>query len=202
MDDRYLRIQQQIQRSFSVLKKCLHTWKESQQTMISATEKISNFTDQFQCCSKVGTDDLEIGRQFPDLKEKLLFKIECEVDRIFMELRTEINTMKECCDKLTRQYDNCIKTYNKLSSAEDLSMICERTATCPSVADMLEWLLASETLFRQQYLCKQQLMKMFRMNNDVSTELFLKEWEIGDKEMINEVEGYLCYTSFFLEEKI
>lgn len=90
MDDRYLRIQQQIQRSFSVLKKCLHTWKESQQTMISATEKISNFTDQFQCCSKVGTGDLEIGRQFPDLKEKLLFKIECEVDRIFMELRTEM----------------------------------------------------------------------------------------------------------------
>ena len=48
--------------------------------------------------------------------------------------------MKECCDKVTRQYDNSVKTYKRFSTDLDVASICERTATHPSVADMLEWL--------------------------------------------------------------
>ena len=99
------------------------------------------------------------------------------------------DTMKECANKVTRQYDSCFKTYNKLSTVEDLPSICQRTVTSPSIADMLEWLQTSEMLLRQQYLCKQQLVRTFNISDKSSTEIFVKEWAIGDKELIDEIEG-------------
>ena len=48
--------------------------------------------------------------------------------------------MKDCCDKITRQYDNSSKTYKRFYADLDMTSICERTATQPSIADMLEWL--------------------------------------------------------------
>ena len=97
--------------------------------------------------------------------------------------------MKECANKVTREYDSCVKTYNKLSTGEDLPSICQRTVTSPSIADMLEWLQTSEMLLRQQYLCKQQLVRTFNISDESSTEIFVKEWAIGDKELIDEIEG-------------
>ena len=90
MSEGKLKTQQQLQRSFSVLKKCLQTWKESQAETASVKDKIRNFTEQYQCCAKVEPGDLEICRKFPDLQERLLFKIECEANEIFAKLKTHM----------------------------------------------------------------------------------------------------------------
>ena len=90
MTEGKLKIRQQLQRSFSVLKKCLQTWKESQNETASAKDKIGNFTEQYQCCAKVDAGSLDICRQFPDLQERLLFKIECEANEIFAELQNHM----------------------------------------------------------------------------------------------------------------
>ena len=90
MTDGKIKIQQQLQRSYSVLKKCLQMWKEARQTTAADVEKIANFTDQYQCCAKVDPVDLPISGKFPDLQELLLFKIACEADGLFTKLQTQL----------------------------------------------------------------------------------------------------------------
>ena len=90
MNEGKLKIRQQLQRSFSVLKKCLQSLKESQTETSSVKDKIGNFTEQYQCCAKVDVSNLEICRKFPDLQERLLFKIECEANEIFAKLQSHM----------------------------------------------------------------------------------------------------------------
>ena len=97
--------------------------------------------------------------------------------------------MKGCCEKVTRQYDVSMKTYRKVSSIEDLPAICSRTATSPSIADTLEWLQISEQLLWQQYRCKEQLIKMFKLSDETSVEMFTEEWTVGDKNCLDQIQG-------------
>ena len=96
--------------------------------------------------------------------------------------------MKSCCEKVTRQYDVSMKNYRKVSSIEDLPAICSRTATSPSIADTLEWLQISEQLLWQQYRCKEQLIKMFKLSDETSVEMFTKEWTVGDKNCLDQIQ--------------
>ena len=90
MNEEHLKIKEQIQKSFLVLKKCLEQWKEASERTNKFLEKVADFADQYQCCAKVRVTDLEIARTFPDLQERLLFRIASESDRLFTQLRKQL----------------------------------------------------------------------------------------------------------------
>ena len=90
MTEENLKVKQQLKRSFSVLKKCVETWEEANDTTRKVIEKVADFADQYQCCSKVEVCDLEIGKKFPDLQERLLFQIASEADLLFTQLQKQL----------------------------------------------------------------------------------------------------------------
>ena len=47
-------------------------------------------------------------------------------------------------------------------------------------------------------------MRMFRMSDEATTEVFMKEWEIGEKEMLKQIEGkYLSkYMYLYFEQRL
>lgn len=54
-------------------------------------------------------------------------------------------------DAISSQVSAVVQLYEQNTAILDLSSVIERSATVPSVADMLEWLQDAERYYRQQY---------------------------------------------------
>ena len=73
-------VKMQLQKTFTVLQQCVQVWKDACDES-SSIQSIINLTEQYQCCSNVETYNLPYNEQFPDIKDKLLYKIALEIHK-------------------------------------------------------------------------------------------------------------------------
>lgn len=190
-------VKQQLQKSFSVLKQCLHTWKDAHSASAASLQSITNLTEQCQCCMRVPDHELPCRDQLPDIKERLLYKIANEIDKKFDVFRKFVDKMRYCCERMEKQYDHCMAHYTRTCDEEDLSTVTVATACYPSVSDMLEWIEISERLLRISFLCKEHQIVSYLPDKEGITDSWHTAWQ--DTACINQIEGYLARTQFFLE---
>lgn len=63
-------------------------------------------------------------------------------------LRIELQAVS---DSISQQVSAVLQLYEQNSDSLDLSVVTERSAAAPSLADMLEWLQDAERFYRRQY---------------------------------------------------
>lgn len=62
--------------------------------------------------------------------------------------RSSLQSVK---DSISNQVSGVLQLYEQNADSLDMAAVTERSATTPSVVDMLEWLQDAERHYRQQY---------------------------------------------------
>ncbi|XP_061197162.1 AFG2-interacting ribosome maturation factor-like [Saccostrea echinata] len=198
-DPRFVHLLQQLHKAFSVVKSGLSIWEEAIAKSQPHLKSVQNLSEQHHCC--VQAQGLgEIVQRFPDVREKLLYKINKEIDNNMANLYKAVDVCKEVCDKVSKQCTRCQVVYNKTN--EDLNMLTRRSPTCPSAVEMLEWLQDSEYLMMNQYLIRKHLLDKFSLSDRDQESVLYKQWSTEDTTLLQTIKGHLQYLEFFLEMKI
>jgi hypothetical protein len=85
----FLKLLQNLQKAFSMVKSNLKVWDESITSSQSHLSSIQNLSEQHHCCRDAGGLD-EITMKFPDVREKLLYKIDKEIDGHMTQLHAAV----------------------------------------------------------------------------------------------------------------
>lgn len=64
----------EFQNKYRLIQKLLKEWEESQNSSFPLIESIVNLSEQLECCNE-GAFMVELRNEFPDLKQRLAYKI-------------------------------------------------------------------------------------------------------------------------------
>lgn len=193
IDPRLKSAYQQLQKSYKILQQCQTTWKETLKQCQEEINSLQNLSEQYTCCNEAGIDVLLL--QLPDVREKLLYKISLEIDKKLSKLHINMNTLKECCDRISKQYDYS----STISKGLPLDLVTMTTETLPAFADMVEWLNDIDIMLHHQYWAKKHLLDTYTVQK-FDSDNFMKMWNSGNNETTQKVNDALCYVKFLLDD--
>ncbi|KAJ8303609.1 hypothetical protein KUTeg_020005 [Tegillarca granosa] len=147
----FQKLQQQLQKSFTIIQQSVKSWQEFLIKCKPELSSIDNLGEQYICCKEAPEYMIPMLNNLPDLKDKLLYKITTEINMKVEDIQLEMKCFKNVCDRVTKQCDYSMDLYRKHADTIHMNEITERTATFPSIVDMLEWIQNTERLFLQQY---------------------------------------------------
>ncbi|XP_069113306.1 AFG2-interacting ribosome maturation factor-like [Argopecten irradians] len=193
----------QLQRSYKIVQQCVLGWHEILTELEPHLLTLNNLTEQFASCYSTTNIQLtSLTSQLPDIKDKLLYKLQQEIYVKFAVIQENMCLLHGLCEKISKQCKYSTDLYMKNSMALDLVSVTTTTATRPSISDMLEWLQDTEQSFRQRYWARIYILEQFRLE-DKST--YLSEntiWNGEDNDLQKQFQEKVPYMSFFLEEKL
>ncbi|XP_060077987.1 AFG2-interacting ribosome maturation factor-like [Ylistrum balloti] len=193
----------QLQKSFKIVQQCVSTWSLVLTELRPHVVTLNNLTEQFSSCHSVTNIQLTaLTSQLPDVKDKLLHKVQQEVDAKLVIMQEKLSTLHELCGKISKQCKYSTDLYTKNCVSLDLITVTSGSATRPSIADMLEWLQDTEQLFLQRYWARVHILDQFRLE-DKSTHLpDNTTWNGDDNDIQKQFQEKMVYLTLFLEEKL
>ncbi|KAL5020954.1 hypothetical protein ScPMuIL_000109 [Solemya velum] len=147
-----LNLKKQLQKSFHALSEVIQIWTDSCDRCQPLLSTLSNRIDQYQCCVEAKLEDDPVAIAFPDLRDRLLCNIAGEIEEPIQCLGEEKEKLQATCDRLSKLNGQIRKQYTKLAPVTSLDALSTGTATCPPMADLMEWLMDMERILLQQYL--------------------------------------------------
>ena len=78
-NSRFVKLMQQLQKTCILVRTNLKIWNEAVESCQGPLESIKNLSEQHRCTAQAQGVE-EIVKKFPDLREKLLYKIDREID--------------------------------------------------------------------------------------------------------------------------
>ncbi|XP_033753722.1 uncharacterized protein C1orf109-like isoform X2 [Pecten maximus] len=194
---------QQLQKSFKIVQKCLSAWCEVLTEIRPHLVMLNNLTEQFTSCHSTTNAQLAaLTSQLPDVKDKLLHKLQQEVDAKLIIIQEKLCMLHGLCEKISKQCKYSADLYMKNCAMLDLTAVTTATTTRPSISDMLEWLQDTEQVFLQRYWARTYILDQFRLDNNTTHLSDNVIWNGNDKDIRKQFQEKLPYLSFFLEEKL
>ncbi|XP_022080361.1 uncharacterized protein LOC110973675 isoform X2 [Acanthaster planci] len=93
-------ILKQLRRSFKMVSQQAAVWQEASDCSASLVRSLANHAEQLQCCHSACRDGCrDVLQQFPDLHERLEFKLLKSMEVILSRLNAHLLTMEEVCKK-------------------------------------------------------------------------------------------------------
>ncbi|XP_030075664.1 AFG2-interacting ribosome maturation factor [Microcaecilia unicolor] len=148
------------------LKKCFHAIEEQQEAWSKTIPEfkpllssLSNLAEQLQACRKVAFEHTPL-KGFPDLQQRLTYKLISAMEDVLEKVAEKMNELQKVRDAVSQQVAAVFHIYTQ--QAEELGVLAslKRSAVCPSVADMLEWLQDIERHYRNDYLRRKILLQV------------------------------------------
>lgn len=162
-------------------------------------ESLGNLVEQSRALSNVQLSSTPL-RDFPDLEERLRFKLLQATDTVLFKLNEKMSSLQSVRDSISNQVSAVLQLYEQNSDSLDLITVTERSATTPSVSDMLEWLQDAERHYRQQFLRRKTLLQTLRADDLSLMEAAPKRWKSMESPSAEErITDTLCRVSFFVE---
>lgn len=165
------------------LKKCFQTLEMTNKAwnlvLAECTPMISslgNLGEQLRALDNVQLDLTPLHR-FPDLKERLRFKLLQAVDVVLCKLTDKVDELQKLLKTLNNQVSTAFQFYEHNTDTLDLATCTLRSATSPSIADMLEWLQDAHNYYRSQFRRRKHLLQVLRPDDLVFMEEVSKRWE-------------------------
>ncbi|XP_069555936.1 AFG2-interacting ribosome maturation factor [Brachyistius frenatus] len=194
-------LHQALRRSFVSLESNQKVWEgvltECSPLMVS----LGNLAEQLRALSNVRISSTPL-RDFPDLEDRLRFKLLQATDIVLGKLNEKMSSLQSVRDAIGNQVSAVLQLYEQNADIMDLLAVTERSATTPSVADMLEWLQDAERHYRQQFLRRKTLLQTLRADDLSLLESAPNRWkslESGSAE--GHITDTLCKVSFFMESQ-
>uniref|UniRef100_A0A3Q4MRD1 AFG2 interacting ribosome maturation factor n=1 Tax=Neolamprologus brichardi TaxID=32507 RepID=A0A3Q4MRD1_NEOBR len=143
-------LHQALRKSFATLESNQKVWKSVLAECSPLMVSLGNLAEQSRALSNVQISNTPL-RGFPDLEERLRFKLLEATDIVLGKLNEKMSSLQSARDAISNQVASILHLYEQNAHSLDLLAVTERSTTTPSVADMLEWLQDAERHYRQQY---------------------------------------------------
>ncbi|CAH1269205.1 C1orf109 [Branchiostoma lanceolatum] len=189
----------QLKSAYVTVQKQTVRWKEIHGNSEQYVNSLCNLSEQLDSCEKVPDDLAAFLKDFPDLKIRLRAKLLEEMEKMVGKLRETLCSLQEVSNSVSRQYAASMHTYHTHAVELGIPKVVERSATEPSVADMLEWLGDIDRAVRELYLQKQFLLDTLSYDDTRQMQSLLKKWTQGS-DLDTMVMGILAHLTFFLED--
>lgn len=137
---------------------------------------LGNLAEQSRALSNVHISNTPL-RDFPDLEERLRFKLSHATDTVLGKLHEKMSSLQSVRDSISNQVSAVFQLYEQNTDSLDLLTVIERSAAAPSVSDMLEWLQDAERHYRQQFLQRKTLLLTLRPDDLSCLESAPERWK-------------------------
>ncbi|XP_068603469.1 AFG2-interacting ribosome maturation factor [Brachionichthys hirsutus] len=196
-----LSFQQVLRRGFQSLesnqKLWIHVLADCSPLMVS----LGNLAEQSRALSNTQLPNTPL-RDFPDLEERLRFKISQATDTVLGKLNEKMSSLESVRDSISNQVSAAIHLYDQNKDDLDLITVTERSATTPSLSDMLEWLQDAERHYRQQFLRRKTLLQLLRSDDVSLLESAPNRWKSLESPSADDhITDTLCKVSFFIQSQ-
>ncbi|XP_073339954.1 AFG2-interacting ribosome maturation factor [Pagrus major] len=196
-----LPLHQALRKSFQGLENNQKVWcgvlAECSPLMVS----LGNLAEQSRALSNVQLSNTPL-RIFPDLEERMRFKLLQATDTVLCKLNEKMSSLQSVRDSTSNQVSAVFQLYEQNTDSLDLPTVTERSATAPSLSDMLEWLQDAERHYREQFLRRKTLLQTLRADDLALLESAPKRWKSFECPSAEDrITDTLCKVSFFIESQ-
>lgn len=192
-------LQQVLKRCFQSLQNNQKVWNSVLAECTPLMVSLGNLAEQLEALQHVQTANTLL-QTFPDLKERLHYKLIQAVDVVLGKLTEKMSSLQSVRDAVSNQVSGAFQLYEQNSDSLDLAICTERSATSPSIADMLEWLQDAERYYRKQFLRRKTLLHTLRPDDLSLLETAAKRWESLDSPSGEDsISDTLFKVSFFID---
>ncbi|XP_013863177.1 AFG2-interacting ribosome maturation factor [Austrofundulus limnaeus] len=194
-------LREALRRSFVTLENQRSVWSGVLADCSPLMDSLGNLAEQMSALSRVQLSDTPL-RIFPDLQDRLRSKLLQDTDTVLGRVRDKMTELQTVRDSISKQVSAVLQLYEQNSDSLDLSVMTERCAAAPSLADMLEWLQDAERFYRQQFLQRKTLLQTLRLDHLHLLESAPRRWKSldcpGSDQQITDT---LCRLAFFMESQ-
>ncbi|TDH03922.1 hypothetical protein EPR50_G00146800 [Perca flavescens] len=191
-------LHQALKKGFQSLENNQKVWTSVLADCSPLMVSLGNLAEQSRALSNVQISNTPL-RDFPDLEERLRFKLLQATDTVLGKLNEKMSSLQSVRDSISNQVFAVFQHYEQNTDSLDLLTVTERSATAPSVSDMLEWLQDAERHYRQQFLRRKTLLQTLRADDFSLLELAPKRWKSWDSPSAEDhIKDTLCKVSFFI----
>ncbi|XP_042362812.1 uncharacterized protein C1orf109 homolog [Plectropomus leopardus] len=192
-------LHQALRKSFQSLENNQKVWTSVLAECSPLMASLGNLAEQLRALSNVQISNTPL-RDFPDLEERLRFKLSLAMDTVLGKLNEKMSSLQSVKDSISNQVSAVFQLYEQNKDSLDLLAVTERSAVVPSVSDMLEWLQDAERHYRQQFLRRKTLLQTLRADHLSPLESAPKRWKSLESPSAEErITDTLCKVSFFIE---
>ncbi|XP_044028927.1 uncharacterized protein C1orf109 homolog [Siniperca chuatsi] len=196
-----LSLHQALRKSFQSLENNQKVWTTVLADCSPLMVSLGNLAEQSRALSNVQISNTPL-RDFPDLEERLRFKLLQATDTVLGKLNEKMSSLQSVRDSISNQVSAVFQLYEQNTVSLDLLTVTERSATAPSLSDMLEWLQDAERHYRQQFLRRKTLLQTLRADDLSLLESAPKRWKSMESPSAEDrITDTLCKVSFFIESQ-
>lgn len=160
---------------------------------------LGNLAEQFVALSKVDLSNTPL-KDFPDLEKKLRFKLHHATDTVMGKLNEKLSSLQSVRDAVSSQVTSVFQIYEQYSQTLVINVLTERSSSCPSVADMMQWLQDADRYYRQQFLKRKTLLLTLRPDDFSVLESAPEKWKSLESPKTEDlITDMLCKVSYFME---
>ncbi|XP_030597315.1 AFG2-interacting ribosome maturation factor [Archocentrus centrarchus] len=194
-------LHQALRKSFTTLESNQKVWKSVLDECSPLMVSLGNLAEQSRALSNAQISNTAL-RSFPDLEERLRFKLLQATDTVLGKLNEKMSSLQSVRDAISNQVAAVLQLYEQNMHSMDLLTVTERSPTTPSVADMLEWLQDAERHYRQQFLRRKTLFQTLRADDLSLLESAPQRWKsLESPSAEDHITDTLCKVSFFVESQ-
>ncbi|XP_074542853.1 AFG2-interacting ribosome maturation factor [Halichoeres trimaculatus] len=194
-------LHQALRKSFQSLENNQRIWNSVLVDCSPLMVSLGNLAEQSRALSNVQISNTPL-RDFPELEERLRFKLLEATDTVLTKLNEKMSSLQSVRDSISNQVSAVHQLYEQNSDNLDLPTLTERSATAPSVSDMLGWLQDAERHYRQQFLRRKTLLLTLRADDLSMLEAAPKRWKSMESPTAeDQITDIICKVSFFMESQ-
>lgn len=194
-------VHQALRKSFQSLENNQKAWRRVLSECGPLMGSLGNLAEQSRALNNVQISSTPL-RDFPELEERLRFKLSLATDTVLGKLSEKMSSLQSVRDSISNQVSAVFQLYEQSSESLDLLTVTERSATAPSLSDMLEWLQDAERHYRQQFLRRKTLLQTLRADDLSMLESAPKRWKsLESSSAEDRITDTLCKVSFFIESQ-
>ncbi|KAK1805172.1 hypothetical protein P4O66_019520 [Electrophorus voltai] len=191
-------LHQELRKCFRVLEANQNIWKSVLAECTPLMSSLGNLAEQLRALKNVELVNTPLA-QFPDLKERLQYKLIQAIDTVLGKLSEKMYALQLVRDSISKQLLAVVQQYEQKADSLDIHSCTTRSAISPSVADMLEWFQDAERYYRVQYIQRKNLLQILKPDELVFMETAPKRWATLDSPRGEEnISDVLHQVSFFM----
>ncbi|XP_054854645.1 ribosome biogenesis protein C1orf109 homolog [Eublepharis macularius] len=184
-----------LQKCFRALQEQHETWKNTLAACTSLLGSLSNLAEQMLASQKVAFANTPL-QDFPCLPERLRYRQQCAAEALLEELEGKLLELQKVRDAAG------VHVASVFQHCDQQEGLCQerafqRSVLCPSLADMLEWLLDMEGFYHSIYLEVKLLLLQVTYEDLTKMQTLPQAWEqVLQHSLQNVVEDALLKVSF------
>ncbi|XP_073678454.1 AFG2-interacting ribosome maturation factor [Garra rufa] len=194
-----LSLHQQLKKCFETLKANKTIWDGELAECKPLMSSLGNLAVQLKALKSVQIANTPLA-SFPSLQERLHYKLSLAVDAVLGKLAEKMDALQKVRDGISQQVSAVFQFYEKNTDALDINACVSRSAICPSISDMLEWLQDANRYYRLQLMQRKNFLQMLTPNDLTLMETAPKRWEsLHSASGEERIADALCQVSFFMD---